>query len=114
MSSDPEFEKRINNRLDTIIENQARFSEDMHKMKEAIAGLIQVARLHDEQIDGLRQQGQDLIQTARLHSEQIDGLRQQGQEMLEQVRETRESVKQTTDNLNALIRVVDQHVSNHP
>jgi hypothetical protein len=41
-----------------------------------------------------------LVQVVRHHDDRIDALT--------------ESVKQTTDNLNALIRVVDGHVSNHP
>jgi chromosome segregation ATPase len=85
MSSD-EFEQRFNNSMATIVENQARFDAEMVKMQEAIAGLIQVARIHDEQIG----------------------------EMRKRIEETSESVKQTTENLNALIRIVDRHVSNHP
>ena len=95
-----EFEARINNRLDTIIENQARFSEDMLKMQEAIAGLIQVARMHDEQIDR--------------HSEQIKEISGQIKEMNEDLKERRESLKEQRDNINALIRIVESHVSNHP
>jgi tRNA U55 pseudouridine synthase TruB len=86
MSND-EFVRRINNQLSTIAENQALFDErqaqfdkrqaqfierqalfderqekfdrNMAAMQEAIAGLIQVARLHNEQITALRQQGKD-------------------------------------------------------
>jgi uncharacterized coiled-coil DUF342 family protein len=90
--SGEEFEARINNRLDTIIENQARFSEDMLKMQEAIAGLIQVARMHDEQIDR--------------NSEQI-------KEINESLKEHRESLREQRENINTLIRVVESHVSNH-
>lgn len=106
MSSE-EFETRINNRLEAIIENQARFSEDMLKMQqnqtrfdedmlkiqEAIAGLIQVARMHDEQIDR--------------NSEQI-------KEINESLKEHRESLKEQRDHINTLIRVVESHISDHP
>jgi peptidoglycan hydrolase CwlO-like protein len=98
--SNEEFEARINNRLDAIIENQARFSEDMLKMQEAIAGLIQVARMHDEQIDR--------------NSEQIKEISGQIKEMNEDLKEHRESLKEQRDNINALIRIVESHVSNHP
>ena len=105
--SNEEFEQRFSNALATIIENQARMNEnqarfdrDMQQMQEAIAGLIQVARIHDEQIDDLTAEGK---KTAG----QIEALGVQ-------VKETSESVKQTTDNLNALIQIVDHHVSNHP
>ena len=98
MSSE-EFEVRINNRLDAIIQNQARFSEDMLKLQEAIAGLIQVARMHDEQIDR--------------HSEQIKETSGQIKEINESLKEHRESLKEQRDNINTLIRVVESHVSNH-
>ncbi len=91
--SNEEFEARINNRLEAIIENQARFSEDMPKMQEAIAGLIQVARMHDDQIDR--------------NSEQI-------KEINEGLKEHRESLKEQRDHINALIRIVEGHISNHP
>lgn len=100
MNNNPDFERRINNQLATIVENQARFSEDMLKMQEALAGLIQVARLHDEQIDVLVAQGKET--------------RAQLEKTQRQVEETSENLKQVTDNLNALIRVVDQHITNHP
>jgi chromosome segregation ATPase len=113
MSSE-EFETRINNRLEAIIENQAqfsedmlkmqqqqaRFSEDMLKMQEAIAGLIQVARMHDEQIDR--------------NSEQIKENGGQIKEINESLKEHRESLKEQRDHINALIRVVESHISNHP
>jgi hypothetical protein len=100
LMSNDEFVRRINNQLSTIAENQARFDErqaqfdkrqaqfnerqekfdqNMAAMQEAIAGLIQVARLHNEQITALQQQGKD--QQARL---------------------------------DALIRIVEGHLSNHP
>ena len=69
--SNEEFERRFNNAMATIVENQARFSEDqdkikarqdrfdeeMRKMQEAITGLIRVARLHNEAIDELPETG---------------------------------------------------------
>lgn len=91
--SNEEFERRFNNAMATIIENQARFDanqarfdREMHQLQEAIAGLIQVARIHDEQIDR--------------NSAQINELR-------EGLSEQREAV-------NALIRIVEGHVTNHP
>jgi hypothetical protein len=92
MSSD-ELERRINNRLETIIETQAN-------LQEAIAGLIQVARLHDEQLDQIRQQTADNSRQIKENSEQIAALREQGKEQDERI--------------NALIRIVEGHVTNHP
>jgi hypothetical protein len=77
-----QFEKhqaQFDENMAAIAENQARFDAEMLKMQEAIAGLIQVARIHNEQITALQEQGRD--QQARL---------------------------------DALIRIVEGHVSNHP
>lgn len=107
MSYDPDFEKRINNKLKTIIENQAKFDENQAKfdekmkvMQEAIAGLIQVARLHDEQLDFIRQHQEANARQIAENSRQIAELREQGREQDER--------------LNALIRIVEGHVSDHP
>lgn len=113
MSSE-EFEQRFNNALATIIENQARFEENqvqlnenqarfdrkMQQMQEAIAGLIQVARIQDERLDRTEKQTEE-------NGKQIAALIEQGQE-------TREDLKQMNDAINALIRIVEGHVTNHP
>lgn len=99
MSSD-DFEKRFQHHVEFMLEQHARSDERLSKLEtvqlqqaesitrllESVAGLIQVARMHDEQIDR--------------NSEQI-------KEITESLREQRETV-------NALLRVVEQHVSNHP
>jgi len=91
--NDDDFVKRINNQLATIAENQALFDErqrqfaeqqkqfdqNMAAIQEAIAGLIQVARLHNDQITALQQQG-----------------------------------KEQQERIDALIRSVESHLSNHP
>lgn len=93
MSSDPEFEKRINNKIETILETQAN-------LQESIAGLVQVARIQDERIDRIEKQIEE-------NGKQIAALIEQG-------KETREDLKQMKDTVNALIRIVEGHVSNHP
>jgi peptidoglycan hydrolase CwlO-like protein len=93
MSNDPDFECRINNQLATVAENQARFDEKMAVMQEAIAGLIQVARIHDEQIDR--------------NSQQI-------KENSEAIKELREGLREQRENINALIRIMEGHITNHP
>ncbi len=98
MSDD--LERRLNNFQETVLENHARFSEDMAKMQEAIAGLIQVARIHDEQIDR--------------NSQLIKENSQQIKEIAESLKEQRERSKEQTDRINALIRIVEGHISNHP
>ena len=44
MSSD-EFERRINNQLAAIVESQARHDSEIARILEAVAGMIQVARV---------------------------------------------------------------------
>ncbi len=85
--------EEIERRIEFIIEQQARFSAQMDgmqenaaKMQEAIAGLIQVARIHDEQID----------------------------RNSEQIKEMNEGLKEQREHIDTLIRVVESHVSNHP
>lgn len=92
MSNDPDFEKRISNKIETIVETQAN-------LQEAIAGLIQVARIHDEQIDQNSQQIKGNSEQIMKLRESIDALAQQG--------------KDQDERINALIRIVESHVSNH-
>ena len=93
MSNDPDFEKRINNKIETILETQAN-------LQESIAGLIQVARIHDEQIDRI--------------TEQIASLRAQGKEQDERINALAEHAREQKDRVDALIRIVEGHISNHP
>lgn len=99
MSSE-EFEQRINNKLETLIETQAN-------LQEAIVGLIQVARLHSEQFDQIRQQIADSSQQIKANSEHIDQNRQA-------IAALREQGKEQDERINALIRIVEGHLSNHP
>jgi len=72
--------------IEFLLDHHAKFNADVDKLKEVVVGLVQVVRHHDERID----------------------------DSDAQIKELRESVKQTTENLNALIRIVESHVSNHP
>ena len=114
MSSDPEFEKRINNKLETIVENQARFDEKMAVMQEAIAGLIQVARLHDGQHDDHRQQLEDHRRQFEDHQRQMENHRQQMDHIGQVIATLAEQGKEQWERINALIRIVEGHLTNHP
>lgn len=85
MSSD-EFERRINNKIETILETQAN-------LQESIAGLIQVARIQDERMD------------------RVEKLTEENSK---QIKELREGLREQKETVDALIRVVEGHVSNHP
>jgi len=98
MSSD-DFEKRFQHHVEFMLEQHARSDERLGKLEmvqqqqaesitrllESVAGLIQVARMHDEQID----------------------------RNSEQIKELNESLKEQRETVNALLRVVEQHISNH-
>jgi septal ring factor EnvC (AmiA/AmiB activator) len=68
-------------------------------MQEAIAGLIQVARIHDEQIDR--------------NSQQIAANSQQIKENADEMKEFREGLREQREHINALIRIVESHITNH-
>ena len=106
MSSE-EFEQRINNKLETIIETQAN-------LQEAIAGLIQVARLQSEQLDQVRQQIADNTQQIAENSQQIKASSEHIDENRQAIAALREQGKEQDERINALIRIVEGHLSNHP
>ena len=91
--------EEIERRIEFIIEQQARFSEDMLKTQRAI--------------DGMQQAIAGLIQAARTHDEQIDRNTEQINRNSEQIKEINESLKEQRGHIDALIRVVESHVSNH-
>src|ERR1041384_5894781 len=77
MSSE-EFERRINNKLETIIETQAN-------LQEAVSGLIQVARMHDEQIGRNTERTERIERQIEKNSEQIAALDEQRKEQQERI-----------------------------
>lgn len=98
--SNEDFEKRFNNAMATIVENQARFDEAQARINANLARITERQDRFDEQMLGIQEAIAGLIQVARLNTEQIEKL-------VEDQRTTRE-------NLNTLIRVVEDHISNHP
>ena len=92
MSSE-EFEQRINNKIEALLESQGRNDAEIAKILEVVTGMIQVARLHDDRIDRIEKQTEE-------NSKQIALLTEQGKEQQERI--------------NALIRIVEGHLSKHP
>jgi len=76
------------------------FNEKMTKILEAISGLIKMERIQNARIEENSKQIAGLIEVARLNTEQIEALVQQGREQ--------------GDRIDALIRIVEGQVSNHP
>jgi len=70
------------------------------EMERAIEFLLDHHAKFSGDMDKLKEMVVGLVQVVRHHDDRIEVLT--------------ESVKQTTDNLNALIRIVEGHVSNHP
>ena len=113
MSSD-DFERRINNKLETIVEAiaeliQAGRIQEAHIKENArqIAALLEVARRqsevarsHDERLDH--------------HNERLDRIEKMQEENSREIAALREQGKEQDERLNALIRIVEGHISNHP
>jgi len=114
MSYDPDFEKRINNKIETILETQAN-------LQEAIASLVQAERIQNARIEDNNKQIAGLIELARIHDEQIDRnseqiatLIAQGREQDERIKALAEHAKELKETVDALVRVMEGHISNHP
>ena len=104
MSYDLDFEKRLQNKIDTVVETQAN-------LQEAIAGLIKVARLHDEQLDDIREQ---MAEYGRQTAERFAENSRLIAENSRLIAELREQGREQDERLNALIRIVEAHITNHP
>lgn len=85
MSSD-HFQRQI----DVIVENQAKFSEDMHKLKDVLLSLTHIVERHDNQIAALIEQNKELVE----HNKRID------------IR-----FEETGERLNALINLFERHIT---
>ena len=128
MNDDSDVVRRINNQLATVAENQARFDaqmaainenqarfdEKMAVTQEALADLIQVERIQNARTEENSRQIAALIEVARIHDEQIDRNSQQIKENTEAMRELREGLREQREHINALIRIVEGHITNHP
>ena len=84
------------------------------KLIVAISELIQAMRAQNGRIDRIEQQtehnGQQiagLIELAKSHSELIEG-------NTKQIAELREQGKEQDERINALIKIVEGHLTNHP
>ena len=120
MSSD-DFERRINNKLETMLEAIAeliqagRIQEARSKENgKQIAALMEVVRLqsevarshdeqldrHNERLDRIEKLQEETSRLSKQNTEEIAALREQGKEQDERI--------------NALIRIVEGHISNHP
>ncbi len=100
MSSESDFERRITSRIETIVEKQAQFSEDMLKLDMRLDKLTEGLEAHSTHLRNLT----DALLSLTNIVERQD----------EQIKQNSEQIKELTDNMNALIRVVERHISNHP
>ena len=94
MSSD-----KIERQMAFIIEQQARFAEDLAKQeKQSIENTANIAKLVDVVLS--------LANVVQRHDEALDRVDRQ-------IAELAERGKETDARLNALIDVVEQHISKH-
>src|SRR3954468_19489742 len=127
MSSD-DFERRINNKIEAIVETQAN-------LQEAIAELIKAGGIEDARIKEKSKQIAALMEVVRLqsevahghderldhHNERLDRIEKLQEETsrlskknTEEIAALREQGKEQDERLNVLIRIVEGHISNHP
>ncbi|HJQ26351.1 MAG TPA: hypothetical protein VKA60_20725 [Blastocatellia bacterium] len=113
MSSD-ELERRINNKLETMLEaiaeliqagriQEARVKENSKQiaaLMEVVRLQSEVARSHDERLDRIEKLNEETSRLSKQNTEEIAALREQGKEQDERI--------------NALIRIVEGHISHHP
>lgn len=57
-----------------IVEQQAKFENDIEKINESLTRLNETARLQNEHAERTNTAIRDLVQLARLQSERVDGL----------------------------------------
>lgn len=127
MSSD-DFERRINNKIETIVETQGNLQEAIAELIKAgriedarikengkqIAALMEVVRLqsevarsHDERLDRIdKQQEENGRQIAALHeqaNERLDRIEKLQEENSRQIAALREQGKEQDERINAFI-----------
>lgn len=114
MEDDSDIVKRINNQLATIAENQAQFDERQRQFDEKMAAIseqldranqlmdrtIEQSQRNSREIAAMQEAIAGLIQVARIHDEQIDDLT--------------EGLKAQREHLDALMHIVEGHITNHP
>ena len=101
MSSD-----KIERQMAFIIEQQARFVEDIARQeKQSRENTVNIAKLADVILS--------LTNVVQRHDDTLDRVDRQIEELARESREAVERGKETDARLNALIDVVERHISKH-
>jgi len=94
----------IQRQIDVIIENQARFSEDILKLEENVARLAEQSGEIRGDIARLADVVMSLANITGSHGQQLGAL-------IEQSKETDRRLMETDERLSALINVVERFIS---
>ncbi len=89
-------QEQMENAMNFIVEQQAKFSVDLELMKES----------HEQRIKDI-----DAVQA--VHQELLEQLTEASVNAFKVVAELGKAQKQTDERLNILINVVENHISNH-
>jgi hypothetical protein len=99
-------DEELNRKMEFVVEQQARFSVDIQKLQEAHAlGEKRMSRLEGGFIS--------LYNNLTKMGENLDKFREGQLKGDEQLKETRELLNEMGERLNALIFVVERHISDH-
>ncbi len=101
---------RIERQMEFLASHQAQLSTSVEALREVSARHEAEITAHTAQIDKLV----DVVASlARITEEQGRRMEEQGRRMEEQSRRMEEQGRRTDERLNALINLVERHISNH-
>ena len=113
---------QLQRQIDIIVENQARFSEDMLMLKDALLSLTNIVEGHDQQIAALIEQGREtdrriaaITEQGRETDKRIAAMTERGREndrrLDERLAELASLNKESDDRLNSLIILFERHLT---
>jgi transcription elongation factor GreA-like protein len=88
--------------------------KDIDRLLVAIAELIKVERIQNAGIKENREQIVALIEVSHSHDGRLDRIEKQTEENGKHIAALAEQGKEQNERINALIRIVEGHLSNHP
>jgi len=101
---------RMRNLLNTVIEQQAAFAENQTKAETRVSAL---ETKMDRNADAIAA----LLTLAQMHEEEISTLNQRVdrkfEEVAERFQQIGEKMAETDDRINALVNIVERHLSGH-
>ncbi len=101
--------EQMENAMNFIVEQQAKFSVDMELLKETQA--INEQRMKETQAE-LAQRMKEIMAVQSVHQEVMEQLTEASANAFKILAELGKAQKQTDERLNILINIVESHISN--